>query len=129
MGAEVIKIENAAGGDPARGEGRLKGIPIGRYNAYFEQSNCGKRSIAMDLRNEKARHLAHKLVENSDVFVTKLRVAGMERLGMDYASLSGVNPGLIYAIGTGWGFRGPARNRGAFEATWFCHMRVGVEPG
>ncbi len=120
MGAEVIKIENAEGGDPARGEDRMKGIPIGRYNAYFEQSNRGKRSIAIDLRNERARQVAHKLVESSDVFVTNLRVAGLERLGMDYATLSRVNPRLIYAIGTGWGLRGPARNRGAFEATGFA---------
>jgi len=117
MGADVVKIENAPGGDPARGEDRLRNIPMEGFNAYFEQSNRGKRCIAMNLRNEKARQLAYRLVRQSDVFVTNLRVAALERLGMDHDTLSAMNPRLIYAIGTGWGLRGPARDRGAFEAT------------
>ena len=107
MGADVIKIENAPGGDPARGEDRLRNIPMEGFNAYFEQSNRGKRCIAMNLRNDKARQAAYRLVQDSDVFVTNLRMGSLERLGMDYDTLSALNPRLIYAIGSGWGLRGP----------------------
>jgi crotonobetainyl-CoA:carnitine CoA-transferase CaiB-like acyl-CoA transferase len=122
MGAAVIKIENTQGGDPVRGVLALKGIPMyeGKFNAYFEQNHRGKRGIALDLHQEKGREVAYKLVEESDVFVTNLRIGSLERLGMDYETLSALNPRLIYALGTGWGLRGAARDRGAFEATGFA---------
>ncbi len=120
MGAEVIKIESPQGGDPLRGEKNLRGIPVGRFNAYFEQIQRGKKSIAIDLHHKKAREAMHKLVEKVDVFVTNLRASGLQRLGMDYDTLSEINPRLIYAIGTGWGLKGPARDRGAFESTGFA---------
>ena len=132
MGAEVIKIENAAGGDPTRGLEDLRGVPVGSFNPYYEQNNRGKRSIALNLRADRAREVAHKLVEGSDVFVTNIRLAALERLGMDYETLSRINPGLIYTVGTGWGLRGPARDRGAFEAAGFTGSAFAssfAEPG
>ena len=126
MGADVIKIENPQGGDPIRGVLAIKGVPMyeGRYNAYFEQNHRGKRGIALDLRHERGREVAHKLVEDTDVFLTNLRVSGLERLGMDYETLSAINPRLIYAIGTGWGLKGAGRDRGAFEGTAFARSGV-----
>ncbi|MFW6125876.1 MAG: CaiB/BaiF CoA transferase family protein [Chloroflexota bacterium] len=134
MGADVIKIENPEGGDPIRGLLALKGIPMyeGSYNAYFEQNHRGKRGIALDLRREPGRKVAHRLIEQSDVFVTNLRVSGLERMGMDYETLSKINPRLIYAIGTGWGLKGSGQDRGAFEGTAFARSGVVssfVEPG
>lgn len=134
MGAEVTKIENPQGGDPVRGLLALKGIPMyeGAYNAYFEQNHRGKRGIALDLRHERGREVAHRLIETSDVFVTNLRVSGLERLGMDYGTLSSINPRLIYAVGTGWGLKGATRDRGAFEGTGFARSGLVtsfVEPG
>ena len=132
MGAEVIKIENPQTGEPIRWIDAMREVPVGKFKAYFEQTNRGKKSIAMDLHHEKAREVAYKLIEQSDIFVTNLRMGGLERLGMDYETLSRVNPRLIYAIGTGWGLKGPARNRGAFEATGFARSGLVsgfVEPG
>ena len=126
MGAEVIKVESPQGGDPLRAEtGKdLRGIIVGPFNSYFEQIQRGKKSIAMDLHYEEARAAMYKLVESSDVFVSNLRMGGLERLGMDYETLSRINPRLIYAIGTGWGLKGPARDRGAFEATGFARSAL-----
>lgn len=120
MGAEVIKIESPQGGDPLRAEKDLRGVPVGQFNSYFEQLQRGKKSIAIDLHHEKAREAVHRMVRDVDVFVTNLRASGLQRLGMDYDSLSRINPRLIYAIGTGWGLKGPARDRGAFESTGFA---------
>ncbi|MBE0415212.1 MAG: CoA transferase [Dehalococcoidia bacterium] len=117
MGAQVIKIENNLSGEPIRWIDSLRQIPIGKFNAYFEQNHRGKKSMAINLRHEKGREVAYKLIENADIFVTNLRMGGLERLGLDYDTLSRINPRLIYALGTGWGLRGPARDRGAFEVT------------
>ena len=132
MGAQVIKIESPQGGEPLRGIDVLRGVPMGDFNSYFEQVHRGKKSMAMDLHHEKAREVAHRLVANSDVFVTNLRVNGLERLGMDYETLRGINPRLIYALGSGWGLKGPVRNRGAFEVTGVAAsglLSSLVEPG
>ncbi|MDY6916727.1 MAG: CaiB/BaiF CoA-transferase family protein [Chloroflexota bacterium] len=120
MGAEVIKIENPEGGEPLRGEKGLRGVPMDDFNAYFEQVHRGKKSLAIDLRHDRARQAVYRLVEGADVFVTNFRLGGLERLGMDYDTLSKLNPRLIYAIGTGWGLKGPARDRGAFEVTGYA---------
>lgn len=120
MGAEVVKIENPDGGEPLRGEKSLRGVPMDDFNSYFEQVHRGKKSLAVDLRQQKAREAVCRLIEGADVFVTNFRLGGLERLGMDYDTLSKLNPRLIYAIGTGWGLKGPARDRGAFEATGYA---------
>jgi len=120
MGAEVIKIENTETGEPIRWIDSMREVPVGKFKAYFEQTHRGKKSMAMDLHHEAAREAVYKLAEKSDVFVTNLRVGGLRRLGMDYDTLSKINPRLVYAIGTGWGLKGPARDRGAFEATGFA---------
>ncbi|MDY6916988.1 MAG: CoA transferase [Chloroflexota bacterium] len=122
MGADVVKIESTEGGDPVRGLLALKGVSMytGPYNAYIEQNHRGKRGIALDLHHEKGREVAHRLIEKADVFVTNLRAGGLKRLGMDYDTLSSINPGLVYAMGTGWGLKGAARERGAFEGTGFA---------
>lgn len=120
MGADVIKIENTETGEPIRWIDSMREVPVGKFKAYFEQTHRGKKSMAMDLHHEEAREAVYKLVETSDVFVTNLRVGGLRRLGMDYETLSKINPRLVYAIGTGWGLKGPARDRGAFEATGFA---------
>src|SRR4030042_1184211 len=72
LGAEVIKIEERAGGDPGRGMRRVRGIsavlPGGR-NFYFEYNNHNKKSIAVDLKKEKGKEIIYRLVKKSDVFV------------------------------------------------------------
>lgn len=109
LGADIIKVEERIGGDPGRGMMRIIGVQMGLSgrNFYFENNNRNKRSITLDLRKEKGREIFYKLIEKSDVFLTNFRMDALKRIGLDYETLSRYNPKLIYAIGTGWGLRGP----------------------
>lgn len=118
LGAEVIKIEQKGVGDPGRGLVRIRGIPTdlpGGRNYYFESCNRHKKGIALDLKMPGAREVVYRLVANSDIFVQNFRPGVAERLGLDYATLSGHNPRLIYASASGWGSRGPESQEPAFD--------------
>lgn len=100
LGAEVIKIESKAGGDPARGMDIVRGgsaLLRGGRNATFEYCNCNKKSIALDLSKETARDIIYELVRKSDVFVQNFRVGVAKKLRLDYESLRQHNEKLIYA--------------------------------
>lgn len=119
LGADVIKIEERVGGDPARGMVRLLDylevrLPAGR-NWYFETNNRNKRSLTVDLKKQKGREIIYKLVERSDVFLQNFRKGVAERLGIDYETLSKINPRLIYACGSGYGLAGPEAHKPAFD--------------
>ena len=94
LGAEVIKIENAAsGGDPARYTGpRLLGAAD---SEYFQSWNSGKHSIALDLKSQAGREALEALVVESDAVVNNLRGDQPEKLGIDYASLQSLNPAIV----------------------------------
>ena len=109
MGADVIKIE-ALDGDIGRAVARMSSRPIalaGDRNAYFETCNRNKRGIAVNLKTQEGRDIVHKLVAEADVFIENYRKGIPERLGMDYETLSEINPRLIYGSGTGYGPHGP----------------------
>ncbi len=111
MGADVIKIEDRVGGDPARGMMKVIGAIISQEvtgrNAYYENNNRNKRCITLDLKKDRGREIVYRLAEKSDVFVQNFRQGVAGRLGLDYETLSGYNPKLIYASATGWGPKGP----------------------
>ena len=114
MGAEVIKIEEPVLGDPARAmtfssDGDL---PV---NVYFETHNRNKKGITLNLRKERGLEVLYRLVQKSDVFVHNLRPGVPERLRIDYQTLSGINPRLIYASASGWGSKGPDAHKPAFD--------------
>jgi crotonobetainyl-CoA:carnitine CoA-transferase CaiB-like acyl-CoA transferase len=114
MGAEVIKIEERVTGDVGR---RLYAI-MGQkrpLDSYFENNNRNKKGIALDLKKEKGREIFFKLVEKSDVFVTNFRATAIKRLGLDYQTLSKINPKLIYAVGSGYGREGPDADKPSFD--------------
>src|SRR6204780_4863769 len=94
LGAEVIKIENAAsGGDPARYTGpRLLGAAD---SEYFQSWNSGKHSIALDLKSQAGREALEALVVESDAVVNNLRGDQPEKLKIDYASLQSLNPAIV----------------------------------
>lgn len=115
FGAEVIKIENPAGGDPMRGVRRASHLPDVGINYYFDQNNRGKKSLALDVNQKEGQDIVHKLVTRSDIFMTNFQLDTLKRMHLDYDTLSKVNPRLIYALGTGYGTRGPDRNRGGFD--------------
>lgn len=120
MGADVIKIENPAGGDPSRGLESIRLQPITALNYVIELDNRNKRSMTIDLRQEKGREILYGLVQKSDVFVTNFQEDVLAKLKVDYDTLNGINPRLIYAIGTGWGLRGPEKHRPSFDISAFA---------
>jgi len=130
LGADIIKVESPSGGDPARGVVSPKalaerGTDMGSISPWLEQWNSSKRSIAVDLNQEKGREIVYKLVEQSDVLVTNMRAPVVDRLAVDYESVSKINPKIIYAQNTGFGLKGPDRDRPAFDDTTFW-VRSGI---
>ena len=101
-GAEVIKIERPDSGD----EMRLYSPRLGAESVNFALLNRGKRSIAIDLKAPDARRRLEPLLQRADVLVEQFRPGVMDRLGLDFDTVSRLNPGLVYAAITGYGARG-----------------------
>jgi crotonobetainyl-CoA:carnitine CoA-transferase CaiB-like acyl-CoA transferase len=117
-GADVIKLEPPGTGDPARTFARMLGADL-PFNPPFEGDNRNKRSLALDLRKPAGRALALELIEGADVFLTNVRLAALERLGLGPGALLGRCPRLIYAALTGYGLEGPDRDRAAYDIAAF----------
>jgi crotonobetainyl-CoA:carnitine CoA-transferase CaiB-like acyl-CoA transferase len=118
-GAEVIKIENPAGGDPVRGLLAL-GIPVVLpIHPTVELDNRNKRSVAVNVQTAEGRAVARRLLRSADVFVTNLRAAALKRAGLAYGDVRAENPRLIYAAVSGYGTRGPEKDRAAFDYAAF----------
>ena len=114
-GADVIKIEDPATGDPMRNLESSVGAPApGKYSVY-ELNNRNKRSIALNLGSEKGLQVFYDMVKDADVFVTNYRLAGLKRLKADYESLSKVNPRLVYALCTGYGSTGAEKDKAGYD--------------
>ncbi len=116
-GADVVKIE-PLGGDPCRTFRQILGADM-PTNPVFEMDNRSKRSIAMDLTTEAGRDIAEQLISDADVLVTNVRLAGLERLGLDPESVRARHPNLIYAAITGYGMDGEDADRAAFDILAF----------
>ncbi len=116
-GADVIKIEPPEG-DPSRlFHGILGGVLPS--NPVFELDNRSKRSVVFDLRSEDGMANALRLIATADVFLTNIRTGALERLGLDYDTLSAQFPELIYAHISGFGREGPDADRAAFDIAAF----------
>lgn len=117
FGADVIKIENPAGGDPSRIMYYLneRKIPPENHSILFEFSNRHKRGITLNLAHEKGREIAHRLIEKSDVFTSNYFPKTLKKLELDYETLSKINPRLIYATSPAFGKRGPDSNKQAYD--------------
>ncbi len=112
LGADVVKVEAPEFGDPGRRVGLGKD---GGYSAYFCNWNANKRSIALDLRTEAGKKLFFDLVPKFDVFVENYGPGVVERLGIDYETLSALHPGLIHARLKGFGTSGPYAHYKSFD--------------
>ena len=113
LGAQVIKIEERDRGDPMRGI--MDALLKYERHVHFESINRNKRGIALDLRKEDGRVIAYKLLERADVFVHNFRPQAAKRLGLDYDTLSRLNPKLVYAQASAWGLKGPDSEKGGFD--------------
>jgi crotonobetainyl-CoA:carnitine CoA-transferase CaiB-like acyl-CoA transferase len=122
-GADVVKVEPPAG-DPARNFGRMLGgdLPV---NPVFELDNRGKRSVALDLSQTRGVEILHQLVSEADVFLTNLRSAALERIGLGPEETGARHERLVYAIITGYGLDGPEASRGAYDIAAFW-ARAGI---
>jgi crotonobetainyl-CoA:carnitine CoA-transferase CaiB-like acyl-CoA transferase len=111
LGAEVIKIENPRGGDYSR----LTGPFIKGESAGFMALNRNKKSVALNLKDERGRALLLDLVRTADVLVENFRPGTMADLGLDYPVLAALNPRLIYNAASGFGQTGPYSQRAALD--------------
>jgi crotonobetainyl-CoA:carnitine CoA-transferase CaiB-like acyl-CoA transferase len=124
LGADVIKVERppgggSAGGDDTRGWGPpfLKdraGVDTSDA-AYYLGTNRNKRSITVDIARPEGQALIRRFALESDVFVENYKVGDMARYGLDFASLNGLNPRLVYCSVTGFGQTGPYRERAGYD--------------
>ena len=126
LGAEVIKIEPPEG-DFIRTQPPMR---AGK-SAYFAHLNCGKKSLAIDLRKAGAGELIRELATKSDVVVENSRPGVMQRLGLDYATLERLNPRIVYCSISGFGQSGPWATRSAYApmlhaASGFDLVNLGV---
>jgi formyl-CoA transferase len=119
LGAEVIKIERPGKGDDTRGWGPpfLKDRE-GRdtaESAYYLCANRGKRSVTLDIAKPEGQALARELAQQSDILLENYKVGDLKRYGLDYGTLSALNPRLIYCSITGFGQDGPLKDRAGYD--------------
>lgn len=111
LGAEVIKIERVGEGDFARHyDDAVRGMA-----SHFVWLNRGKRSVELDLKDERGRTILRELVDGSDVLVQNLGPGAMGRLGLDPGDLAQERPRLIVASITGYGATGPYADHKAYD--------------
>ena len=112
LGADVVKVESPEG-DETRGWGP----PFAEDGAaaYFHAANRGKRSIALDFRDPQDAALARSLAAGADVVLENFKLGGLAKAGLDYASVSAANPGVVYCSITGFGQDGPYAARPGYD--------------
>ena len=119
-GAEVIHIEHPTRGDISRAQaaGRLGGRVLpSEVNYISENYNRNKRGMTLDLSREGGREIILRLLGDADVFISNLRGRELRKFGLEYETVSGMNPRLVYANVTGHGKRGPQSDLPGYEHT------------
>ena len=116
FGAEVIKVESPGEGDPLR---KWRKLHEGTSLWWYTQSR-NKKSITLDLKSPEAREIVRRLVANTDIVIENFRPGTLEKWGIGWEQLSGVNPRLIMVRISGYGQTGPYRERPGFAAIAEC---------
>ncbi|ENW90958.1 CaiB/BaiF CoA-transferase family protein [Acinetobacter indicus] len=119
LGAEVIKIEKPDHGDDTR----IWGPPWLKNNqqqdthesAYYLSANRGKHSVAVDLSTPEGQQIIKKIAETSDVVIENYKAGSLKKYGLDYESLSHINPRLVYCSITGFGQHGPRAHEPGYD--------------
>jgi crotonobetainyl-CoA:carnitine CoA-transferase CaiB-like acyl-CoA transferase len=111
QGASVVKIETPGIGDLVR----WIGVARGGVSAVLQMCNRGKRSMAVNLREEEGQEIVRRLAAEADVFLQNFRPGVIERLGLGYETLRKENPDLIYASISGFGSDGPYSGKSAYD--------------
>lgn len=115
LGADVVKLEPPLG-DPVRGLQRV-----------FRSASAGKRSIAMNLKDDDAAVLARRLLSWADVVHHNMRPGAAERLGVGFEQVHALNPEIVYLYAPGWGSDGPDKNRQSFAPLMSGYVGAGFE--
>lgn len=114
QGADVVKVENPAGGDYARYTEPF----VGDVSVLFESLNRGKRSITLNLKSDAGRDIFLRLAEDADVILESFRPGTVDRLGIGYADVRPLNPRIVYGSLTGYGQTGPRRGRAGHDLNY-----------
>lgn len=119
LGAEVIKVERPGSGDDTRAWGPpfLKDAQGESTSeaAYYLSANRNKQSVTIDFTMPEGQNLVRELAAKSDILIENFKVGGLAAYGLDYATLSAINPGLIYCSITGFGQTGPYSRRAGYD--------------
>jgi crotonobetainyl-CoA:carnitine CoA-transferase CaiB-like acyl-CoA transferase len=120
FGAEVLKVELPGKGDDTRAWGPpFLTLPDGaddpQESAYYIAANRNKRSAAINLADPQGAALIRRLAAKADILVENFKVSGLEKYGLDYASIRAVNPRIVYCSITGFGQTGPYKDRGGYD--------------
>lgn len=119
-GADVIKVEVPEVGDQIRGITRIEGGKLTNGMHYmFEVMNRNKRGITLNLKQEQGKEIMSKLVKKSDVFMSNFQPETLRKLGLDYQNLSLLNRRLVYATVTGYGNKGPGKDKPGYDYAAF----------
>jgi crotonobetainyl-CoA:carnitine CoA-transferase CaiB-like acyl-CoA transferase len=118
LGADVVKVERPGAGDDTRAWGPpfVEGCDGGDLSAaYFHACNRGKRSITADFETAEGRALVRRLAARADVLIENFKVGGLQRYGLDHASLRADNSRLVYCSISGFGQNGPYASRAGYD--------------
>jgi crotonobetainyl-CoA:carnitine CoA-transferase CaiB-like acyl-CoA transferase len=120
LGAEVIKVEDVAGGDYIR----AMAPSIGGRGAYFLALNPGKKSLALNLKLARGREVFFRLAGTAQVIMESFRPGTVDRLGIGFEAVKTVNPGIVYSSISGYGQDGPSRDRAGHDLNYIA--RAGI---
>jgi crotonobetainyl-CoA:carnitine CoA-transferase CaiB-like acyl-CoA transferase len=122
LGAEVVKVERPEAGDDSRRLAPFFSLPSqdakqqdAKQSVFFASANRNKKSITVDIASKAGQRLIRALAAKSDVVIENYKVGTLGRYGLDYASLSAINPRLIYCSITGFGQTGPFASRPGYD--------------
>src|SRR5881394_2535815 len=119
FGAEVLKVEDTGMGDYVRWSPPYhEGAEDSAKSAYYLALNRGKRSIRLNLKDERGREVLLKLAREYDVLLESFRPGVLDRLGVGYETLREANPGLVICAITGYGQDGPLRDRSGHDMNY-----------
>ena len=112
MGAEIIKVENPDGGDDTRSWGPpfLNGV-----STYFISINRNKKSLTLNLKDERGKELLRDLIRKSDIMVENFRPGTLDKLGFSWEEIHRLNPAMIFASLSGFGQTGPRKSEPGFD--------------
>lgn len=119
LGAEVIKVERPKVGDDTRSWGppwmKDNSGQDTREAAYYQSTNRNKFSVAIDIASPEGQELIKALIQDSDVVIENYKAGSLKKYGLDYATLSAINPGLVYCSITGFGQNGPRAEEPGYD--------------